>query len=167
MKVGDMCRKLCISSRHSNFLHISPTFKLNIILVGILLPWQQITFQTSYRNKNFSILGHCRYWKSHRNNANLLKFKSYFTSGWKQRMILKEERHLEANLLLWEPCLKYCNVKFGWLSKSTKFEQIGSNQSKIMHDFQFCYNTMSNLWDHHSNYIKRNNWRTRLQIKEL
>ena len=32
---------------------------------------------------------------------------------------------------------------------------IWSNQSKVMHDFQFCYNTMSILWRHNSNYIKR------------
>ena len=45
--------------------------------------------------------------------SQLVKSQKLFNNQLIQSMILKEERALETNLLLWQPCLNDSNVQFG------------------------------------------------------
>ena len=72
--------------------------------------------------------------------------------------------------LIWPNWLKLCIDLVNQTKHYCRYDIVAMTtnqtyQSKYMHDFQCCFNTMSNLWRH--NFIKRNNSRTGRQMKEL
>ena len=76
-----------------------------------------------YEKKNFSIFRHCRNFflilncpvalKIEQKRRQLVKSQKLLNNKLIQRMILKEERALETNLLLWQPCVNDSNVQLG------------------------------------------------------